>query len=182
MTALVNSAKTGLGIGLALVLVIVGVILVWGDVSAHDYSPPKKWDTSITPNTTSVDTRYAWAILSAANDYTFNTDLTVNYCISRCGNIRHYEKDHGRRPWAARALTVGNPIRHGTIDWNAFYGPFDNDSANLIARHELGHVFGFDHVPCSGTRYAWSVMMDACTGGLPSVLTNHDKADVNNKY
>lgn len=187
MTALVNSVKTGLGVSLALALVIVGAILVWGDVSAHDYSPPERWDTSITPNTTSVDTRYAWAIRSAARDYNSNTDLMVIYCASSCNNsnIRHYENEYGMSKWAARTryvLLSGGLIRNATIQWNAEHGPFSRNDANHIARHEMGHSFGFDHFPCSGPDYAWSVMLYGCTNGFPGALTSHDKRDVNNKY
>ena len=185
MTALVNSAKTGLGIGLALALVIVGAILVWGDVSAHDYSPPKKWDTSITPNTTSVDTWYAWEIRSAARDFTSNTDLAVEYCSSSCSgsNIRHYENDHGMTGWHARVLFHGNTIRYATVQWNAHSGRIDSFTAHRLARHEMGHAFGLDHVPCGGGPYETSPpsIMGCPSSGVRDLHT-HDIQDMNKKY
>lgn len=184
MTALGISAMFGLALRLALALIIAGAILLGDSVSAHDYSPPKRWDTSITPNTTSVDTRYASEILSASSDYTSNTDLRVNWCIAPCGNIRHYENDFGRGNWSARVRrTIGNPIRSATIQWNAHHGRIDSFTAHRIARHELGHVFGLDHVPCGGGPYETSPpsIMGCPSSGVRDLHT-HDIDDINDKY
>lgn len=183
MTLFGNYAKVSLLIGLVLASIFAGLILLWGNISAHEYSPPQKWDTSVRPVTIDVSSGYASAILSAANDFTLNTDLEVDYCTSRCGNISHY----GTRrmtTWAARAQYYlrGNLIRHATVYWNAHNGPYGSEVANYIARHEMGHVFGFPHVPCSGPSHAESVMVTGCSGIQPATLTAHDRADINNKY
>ena len=185
MAASGNFVKFGLGMRLAVALIIAGAILLWGDVSAHDYSPPERWDTSVTPNTTNVDTRYTSAIRSAANDYTSNTDLRVVYCASSCSrsNIRHYESDFGRRNWAARVYTRGNPISSAIVQWNAHNGRIDSFTAHRLARHELGHAFGLDHVPCGGGPYETSPpsIMGCPSNGVRDLHT-HDIDDINAKY
>lgn len=141
MAALGNFVKFGLGMRLAVALIIAGAILLWNSVSAHDYSPPERWDTSVTPNTTSMNTNYAWAIRSAVLDYNLNTDLTVVYCAPACSgsNIKHFEASYGMdRTWAALArvyyISPGGIIKRATIQWNASHGPFDSGAANHIAR------------------------------------------------
>ena len=191
MAALGNFVKFGLGMRLAVVLIIAGAILLWVDVSAHDYSPPERWGTSVTPNTTSVNTNYAWAIRSAVLDYNLNTDLTVVYCAPACSssNIKHFETYFRiDRTWAARARIYTSPggiIKRTTIQWNASHGPFDSGAANYIARHELGHAFGLAHIPTCNKRsnaYVTSVMLSACTNDSPAVLTSHDINDMDEKY
>lgn len=183
MAALGNFVKFGLGMRLAVALIIAGAILLWNSVSAHDYSPPARWDTSVTPNTTSVDTQYASAIRSAANDYTSNTDLRVDWCDAPCGNIWHYEGDFGRGNWAARVYTRGNPISSAIVRWNAHHGRFDSFTAHRIARHELGHAFGLDHVPCGGGPYETSPpSIMGCPSNRVKDLHTHDIDDINAKY
>ena len=183
MTAFREFARVGLGISLALALIIAGAILLWGKAAAHDYNPPKQWDTSITPTTTSVDTRYSSEILSAASDYTLNTDLRVDYCFSPCGNILHYENDHGMSGWGARAYSQGTPTNFGIIQWNAYGGEKDSLTANRLARHELEHVFGLDHVPCGGGPYETSpASIMGCPDSGVSDLHDHDISDINGKY
>ena len=174
-----------MGLRLALALVLAGAIpafLLWGEAAAHEYNPPERWDTSITPVTTNVDTRYASAIRSAAGDYTSNTDLRVDYCASSCSgsNIWHYENDFGRNTWAARVMRRGNPTSSAIIQWDAHNGRFDEFTANRLARHELGHAFGLDHVPCKGPTAAPAIM--GCPTNGVSDLHDHDIDDINDKY
>ncbi len=65
------------------------------------------------------------------------------------------------------------------IYWNSYYGPYDSDAANYLARHEMGHVFGLNHVACSESS---SVMYTGCTSGLLTTLQSHDISDVNSEY
>ena len=97
-----------------------------------------------------VNADYESEIQSARRDFNDNTDLAVYWCSWVCnGNIRHNQADYGDVGWAARTRRHGNPVTHAYVDWNGDYSQ-DSFTALRLARHEMGHALGLDHVPCGG--------------------------------
>lgn len=166
-----------------------------GATWAHEYQPAFDWDGDVTPEVADYNTQYGQQALSARDDYDSNTDLDVDWCEYPCSaNIIHYEANMGPTQWTAEARVYSGstscfPISYcnesdheadfAYIYWNSYYGPYDSDAANYLARHEMGHVFGLNHVACSESS---SVMYTGCTSGLPTTLQSHDISDVNSEY
>ena len=163
---------------LALFLILVGLSLFWNTAIAHEYSPNRRWDTSNVPRVTDGNTGFGTYIRSAADDYTRNTDLAVRYCASPCThNIYNYKANFGYTKWAAQIHRYGNPVRKARIEWNEYHAPFTVKEKHRLARHEMGHAFGLDHVPKSGPA---AIMGDPKEWS--HVLHMHDKDDINVIY
>ena len=160
-------------------LVLTGVLLVAGRVAAHEFPSPHSWDTGVTPLTSNGTTPLGTYLSSAASDYTNNTDLEVDYCTEPCTeNITNKMVNWGDNRVSARAYWTGNPAYEGEIRWNSHYaGGWSARTKHLLTRHELGHVFGLDHVNASTPA---SVMGEAREH--MQVLHTHDKDDINVKY
>ena len=156
-----------------------------GTATALDYSPVRYWDTDdVMPETTNADTRYATQIRRAAEDYTDNTDLAVDYCSSSCtdSNIRHCEADYGNTTWAARVQLSPPVITYATVQWNAHWGQYNNFVANRLASHEMGHAFGLEHSEDCGTVTPQLYAVMGCPEPNKVVLHDHNIEDIDNRY
>ena len=164
---------------LAPVLVLMGALLLVGRAAAHEFADPHSWDTNVTPKTSNGTTALATFLSSAANDYTTNTDLEVDYCNEPCTeNIRNIMVNRGHDRYSAIAFWTGNPAYEGRIEWNSYYsGGWGSRTKHLLARHELGHIFGLEHVPETGPASVMGEPRDHL-----QVLHTHDKDDINVKY
>ena len=84
----------------------------------------------------------------------------------------------GARLRAREAYWSGNPAYAGRVEWNSHYaGGWSSRTKHLLARHELGHIFGLDHINASSPA---SVMGEARQH--MHTLHTHDKDDMNVKY
>ena len=164
---------------LALVLVLIGALFLVGRAAAHEFASPHNWDTSVTPKTSNGTTALATFLSSAANGYTTNTDLEVDYCNEPCTeNISNIMVNRGNDGYSAIAYRAGNPAYEGEIQWNSYYaGGWSNRTNHLLTRHELGHSFGLDHVPGSSPASVMGVAREYI-----NTLHTHDKDDMNVKY
>lgn len=179
----------------ALLCALAVTLAFGGSAGAHEYSPAFDWDEDETSEVANYNTQYGQQALRARDDYYANTDLDVDWCTYPCGaNIIHYEANSGpgrgtAEAWVYSGSTSCFPVSYCNEDdhkadfayiyWNSYYGPYDSDAANYLARHEMGHAFGLDHVPCSESS---SVMYTGCSGGLPTTLQSHDISDMNTEY
>lgn len=169
----------------ALLVTVAVAALYVGTATAHEYNPVRYWDTNhVMPETTNADTRYATQIRQAAEDYTDNTALAVDYCSSSCSgsNIRHYEADYGNTIWAARVQLNPPDITYATVQWNAHWGMYNNFDANRLARHEMGHAFGLEHSEECGAISPQLYAVMGCAEPGKAVLHDHDIQDMNDKY
>lgn len=178
------SSSKGWWYAVAVGLILAGAFLFIGErASAHNYNPDIVWSSSITPRVTDLNTDYESEIQSARRDFNDNTDLAVYRCSWVCnGNLRHSQADYGDVGWAARTRRHGNPVTHAYVDWNGHYSQ-DSFTAHRLARHEMGHAFGLDHVPCGGgpnEPNIYSIM--GCPESGVKVLHDHDIDDMNDKY
>ena len=184
------------------VLLLLGsaviLLLTVPKAMAHNYSPSFIWDTD---DTITVESRIPQStdVHSAADDYDNNTDLNVNRCTpnGNCGNVIHYDGNYGSSepPAWADPLSQMEPcsdddhVLNGycnetnhKVDFSYIYYNTHSYATNLVAyyaRHEMGHVWGLDHVACSTASVMW---INACSGSVWGVLTSHDRSDVNSKY
>ena len=160
-------------------LVLAGALFLVDRAAAHEFASPHSWDTSVTAETSNGTTAFATFLSSAANDYTTNTDLDVDYCNEPCTeNISNIMVNNGNDGYSAWAFWTGDPAYEGRIEWNSYYaGGWNNRTKHLLARHELGHIFGLAHVPETGPA---SVMGEAREH--MQTLHTHDKDDMNVKY
>ena len=180
----ISSKSQGLWYTIAAGLTLLLVLSFIGErASAHNYSPDIVWSSSITPKVTDLNTDYETEIKSARRDYNDNTDLGVKWCDWPCnGNLRHTQGDFGDVGWAARAWRYGNPVTNATIEWNGHYSQ-SSFTAHRLARHEMGHAFGLDHVPCGGGPYEDDIKsIMGCPEAGKKVLHKHDINDMNDKY
>ena len=140
---------------------------------------PHSWDTGVTPLTSNGTTVLGTFLSSAASDCTSNTDLDVDYCNEPCTeNIRNIMVNRGANGLSAQAYWSGNPAYAGRVEWNSHYaGGWSSRTKHLLARHELGHIFGLDHINASSPA---SVMGEARQH--MHTLHTHDKDDMNVKY
>ena len=142
-------------------------------------SQPAQLGQQSTPLTSNGTTTLGTFLSNAASDYTSNTDLDVDYCNEPCTeNISNIMVNRGANGYDAQAFWTGNPAYEGRVEWNSHYaGGWNSRTKHLLARHELGHIFGLDHVNASSPA---SVM------GEPRehmhTLHTHDKDDINVKY
>ncbi len=148
------------------------------------------------------NTSFGTAISSAVTEYN-NTDLTVSYSASG-SNILYYQADYGNVGWLGNAQPEAN--NNGwklCYDWNGNWtGSCDtfwhrathawiylNTNGNqlggnatlatTVVKHELGHVWGLAHVPCS----VWSIMEGGpCFPSMPSTIQNDEITWINNNY
>lgn len=145
--------RINLALCITLVLALAGAFLLTGKAVAHNYYPDIVWKDGLTPVNANVDTSHTAPIRGGAHDYKTNTDLKVNYCSWPCSaNIEHRSVRGRTKEWAARARRNANPVTQATIEWNSRV----NNSAftaHRLARHEMGHAFGLDHVECGGGPY-----------------------------
>lgn len=144
---------------------------------------------------------YGAEVTSARVDYDINTDMTVAQCADngQCGRIVVLQGNWGATGWKAYAhpfnnltecVTYPGTTSNGNCDWwfrranfgyvymNDNYGIYSSAFANLLVRHEIGHIFGLAHVPCT----TWSVMVTEDCGSGPGQLTTHDINDINSYY
>ena len=163
----------------AVVFILAGAFLLAAKAAAHEFPNPQSWDTSVTPKTSNGTAALATFLSSAASDYTNNTDLDVDYCNEPCTeNISNIMINNGDDGYAAWAFWTGNPAYEGRIEWNSYYaGGWSSRTKHLLARHELGHIFGLDHVPETGPASVMGRARDHM-----HVLHTHDKDDINVKY
>lgn len=137
---------------------------------------------------------YSEYVTSSIIDYDYNTDLD-GYTYpdnGNCGNLIHMAMNYGDNGSYAKAYPYGDSIScvdnpnccHTTsyrvdlayVLWNEYCAPIPQ--AHHIARHEMGHVFGLAHTPCSIT----SVMWVSCPQPGPENLATDDIDDVNAYY
>ncbi len=159
--------------------ILAGAFLLPAKAAAHEFASPHSWDTSVTAKTSNGATAFATYLSSAANDYTSNTDLDVDYCNEPCTeNISNIMVNRGSNGLSAQAFWTGNPAYEGRVEWNSHYASgWSSRTKHLLARHELGHIFGLDHVPGNSPA---SVMGQAREH--KHTLHTHDKDDINVKY
>ena len=184
---------------LVVAIMALALVLPVAVVSAHNYPTSYKWDTG---DTITVESRIPQStyVHSAADDYDDNTDLAVNRCSpdSECGNVIHYDGYYGptEPPAWADVLSESEPCFDNDHDLNGYcnetnhksdfsyiyynteYSYSNNAIYAVIARHEMGHVWGLRHPACSVV----SVMRDGICGTLYGYLTTHDISDMNAKY
>ena len=197
MTRLFGSRIIRMG-WILVVVVTLAIMLPVGLAFAHDFSLPFKWDTDVT---ITVESRIPQSahVHSAADDYDDNTDLTVKRCSpdSECGNVIHYDGYYGPSEpvaWASpysysvkctndeHELTgycneTNHKVDFAYIYYNTHY-TYDDLLVAVLARHEMGHVWGLNHTPCSVA----SVMKPGTCQNQYGNLQQHDKNDVNAKY
>ena len=184
MDALKVRFSTKPALWVALVFILAGAFLLAGKAGAHNYYPDIVWDDdNVTPKTANVDTSYAAPIRGAAHDYNTNTDLTVEHCDWPCSaNIEHRSVRGRTKEWSARARRNANPVTEGTVEWNSRVRN-SAFTAHRLARHEMGHIFGLDHVECGGgPREPDIKSIMGCPEDGKKILHAHDISDMNKKY
>jgi hypothetical protein len=168
---------------------------------AVPYSPPFKWAVN-SPLNAQVSTAYAgqWAtaVQGGAWDWYYRTDLEVIPTSAQITEIYAHDAFSIDYPpgWATAysnnytCLTYPNyfsgncnmtteAATTGVIDLNDFY--FDSDASynQMVAAHELGHVFGLNHGACANTR----IMEPPCyPTPHPLTTTAQDISDVATVY
>lgn len=183
-------------------ILVLGVVtlLTWSvhssSTTAHDIG--WEWDyADANPIVRNATSSYGVQIESARANFHNSTNMTVYGCPSNtnCGNIIHLQGNYGATGWNAcvRPYSHGTPCSDGNcnpnyscdhwgnkvnwsdVRWNDYYG---TSRPHFVARHEMGHVFGLAHTPCSVS----SVMQGAVCSPYPVTLTSHDINDLNAWY
>ncbi len=171
------SARTAVA---ALLLLAVGGLVTQVTIQAHFNN--MKWITT-TPTIRDATADYGGSIRRAIADYNSNTDVTIYTCSnSGCENWIHIQDDYGPDDFYARNFRtyyIQNPPPHNIVEsetqWNEYW---DSGNDDHVARHEIGHGLGFNHVECSTD----SVMWPECPRPWPSSLESHDINDINGEY
>jgi hypothetical protein len=165
------------------ILVLAAVVLAAGIVFAdpeylRGHDTGYRWTSSYWPTIHDLNSSYGSYVTAAAADYNSNTQATVYTCSSSgCGSWDSLDAGLGSEgPYARTTLYIsGSTITSALTEWNYNVSQPNRDH---VARHEIGHGFGMDHVPCSPDAVMWG----ACSQPWPSSLQSHDIGHINDWY